>query len=199
MAIDSYNTLVSNVAAYLKRQDLSQVQIPNCIMMAEDFLEKKLYPNARRSTLNLTPTGPIFQAPSDMKKPIQAYYNGQPLDFFPIEWGSQYAGGQIPFIAHGYQIIGNTISLSVPQLGLPFQLDYYTELEPLSPMNQSNWLLEDAPSIYLAAVLKEGFKYIRDYQSAAIWETERDNMMQSYIDDYMNNRYPEAQLTIRAG
>jgi len=173
--------------------------IPDFVMFAESHFDKNIYVNARRTSLVMTPTQNVFPAPSDMKRPIQAYYIGRILDFFPLGFESSYAGGNGNFLGHGWQLMGNIISLSVPQLGNQFQLDYYVILEGLSSTNESNWLLEDAPEIYLSGVLYEAFSYVRDEERATYWQQKRDAAMQSYINDDEAKRSPAAQLTIRAG
>jgi hypothetical protein len=196
--IQVYDDLIAAVAKYIKRQDLAAM-IPDWIQFAEDYFDKKIYVTARRASYIATPLQAVFPMPSDVKQPIQAYMGGHELDFYPIGWDSQYAGGTARVISNGWQIIGNFISLSVPQLAQVFQLDYYQTLEGLSTTNESNWLLEDAPSIYLCGVLHEGFSYTRDVEKATYWLQKRDFMIESYIDDDTSSRHPAGQLTMRAG
>lgn len=198
MAIANYNDLLGRVAKYLKRQDLTAM-IPDFVMFAEAHFDKNVYVNARRSSFITRPTANVFQSPSDMKQPIQAYYLGRLLDFFPQGFESAYAGGDGNVISNGYQIMGDYITLSVLQLGQPFQLDYYTTLEPLSTTNESNWMLEDCPDGYLAGTLHEAFSYIRDTQNALYWLQKRDASVQEYIDDDVTSRRPAGPLTMRAG
>lgn len=198
MPIVDYNSLVAKAQMFLKRQDLSGM-LPDFIQFAEDYFDKNVYVNARRAQFIWTPQSGVFASPSDMKQPIQAYYMGRLLDFFPIGFESSYAGGNGNKLAFGYQLVGDNISLSVPQFGQVFTLDYYKTLEPLSPSNPSNWLLEDAPTVYLAGVLFEAFAYIRDYEKSAYWMQKRDATMQDYIDDDTASRHPQGPLTIRAG
>lgn len=198
MAFSTYDQMIADVAKYLKRQDLAAM-IPDFVMFAESYFDKNIYVNARRTTFTSTPTENVFAVPSDMKKAIQAYYLGRILDFFPLGFESAYAGGDGNVIAHGWQLMGNEITLSVPQLGQIFQLDYYTVLVGLSTGNESNWLLEAAPDVYLAGVLYEAFSYVRDEERAGYWLQKRDAAIQSYIDDDTAKRSPTAQLTIRAG
>jgi hypothetical protein len=199
--IQDYDDLVSNVAKYIKRTDLA-VMIPVFIQFAEDYFDKceelfNVVP--RRRSFQVTPTQTVFPGPTDMKAPIQAYMGGQLIDFFPISWDSSYANGNIPQIGRGYQILGNNISLSVPQLGQVFQLDYYQILEGLSETNESNWLLEDSPLIYLSGVLHEAFSYTRDAEKAQYWMAKRDSQIATYSDDEKRSQYPAGPLTIRAG
>lgn len=199
--LQDFDDLQTAVAKWLKRQDLAAV-IPDFVQFAESFfdtLPDLIQINARRRTFKMTPTQAVFPAPTDMRKPIAAYMGGRLLDFFPVGWESQYAGGTVPKIANGYQIIGRNISLSVTQLGQIFQLDYYATLEGLSTSNESNWLLEDAPLIYLAGTLYEGFSYARDYEKAEYWKQKRDELLLTYIQSDVSSRTPSTQLTIRAG
>lgn len=199
--IQDYDDLVARVAKWLKRQDLS-TSIPDFIQLAEEYFDNNndlVAVNARRTRFVTTPTDAVFPLPSDCQQPIQAYYDGQVLDFFPLGWESQYAGGTIPKIARGYQIIGNNISLSVAQLSSVFQLDYYRTLEGLSTTNESNWLLEDCAGAYLAGTLYEGFGYVRDFEKAEYWKNKRDEALANYIQNDISSRYPAAQMTIRAG
>jgi hypothetical protein len=199
--IQNYDDLVTNVAKYIKRQDLA-VMIPVFIQFAEDYFDKceELYNvPPRRTTFQTTPTQNVFPGPTDMKAPIQAYMGGELIDFFPMGWDSQYANGNIPQIGKGYQILGNNISLSVPQLGQVFWLDYYQILEGLSETNESNWLLEDSPLIYLSGVLYEAFSYMRDAEKAQYWQAKRDAQLATYSNDEKRSQYPAGPLTIRAG
>lgn len=198
--IQDFDDLTANVAKWLKRVDLTSM-IPDFIQFAEEYfnnLPDLIEVNARRARYIFTPTQAVFAAPSDMMRPIQAYMHGRLLDFFPIGWESQYAGGNVPKIANGYQIIGSQISVSVPQLGL-FELDYYRMLEGLSSTNESNWLLEDSPTAYLAGTLYEGFSYVRDFEKAQYWQQKRDTALQAYTIADRMRRTPAGQLTIRAG
>ncbi len=199
--IQTYDDLVSNVVKYIKRQDLA-VMIPVFIQFAEDYFDKceelkDVVP--RRTSFQVTPTQNVFPGPTDLKSPIQAYMGGVLIDYFPMGWDSQYAFGNIPQIGNGYQILGNNISLSVPQLGQIFWLDYYQILEGLSETNESNWLLEDSPLIYLSGVLHEAFSYMRDAEKAQYWQAKRDTQLATYSNDEKRSQYPAGPLTIRAG
>lgn len=199
--IQSYDDLLAAVAKFAKRQDLTTMY-PIFVQMAEEYFnlfDPLVQITARRSQYIITPTQAVFAGPTDMQQPIQAYMGGRILDFFPIGWESQYAGGSVPKIANGWQIMGNQISLSVPQLGEIFQLDYFQTLEGLSSTNESNWLLEDSPTSYLAGTLHEVFSYTRDIDKATYWLQKRDAAITTYVNNDLSSRHPAGQLTIRAG
>jgi hypothetical protein len=198
--IQNYDDLVAAVAKFIKRQDLSSM-IPIFLQMAEEYFnnyDPLVSVTARRASFKYTPNQAVFPGPTDMQQPIQAYMAGILLDFYPTGFNSSYAGANYPQIANGYQIMGNTITVSVAQLGL-FQLDYYQKLESLSETNESNWLLEDSPTTYLAGVLHEAFSYMRDIEKASYWLQKRDAALQTYVDNDVSSRYPSGALTMRAG
>lgn len=199
--IQNYDDLVATVSKLIKRQDLSSM-IPIFIQMAEEYFnnfDDLIEVKARFSTYKYTTTQATFPGPTDMQQPITAYLNGLLLDYYPTGFNSSYAGANCPAIANGYQIKGNNITLSVAQLGL-FQLDYYNTLEPLSETNESNWLLQDSPTAYLAGVAHEAFSYMRDYEKAQYWLAKRDAAITTYVDNDKSSRYPsQGGLTIRAG
>ena len=88
---------------------------------------------------------------------------------------------------------GNMLRLRVPQLGEKLVLEYFVVIEPLSESNRSNWLLEDAPDIYLAGCLHEAFSYIRDDDRTAFWMNKRDMTIQEFIDEDAESKTPTEQ------
>jgi len=210
MTIQSYADLQSAVGAWLKRPDLIASQVPNFIMLAEQLFERKIYTRARRANYTTTPTDSLVELPSDWCKIIRAYYNGRTLPFFPNDLESSYAGGPNNAIRFGYQLQGDNMTLSVSGNSTGFgnnndgllvpgvlSIDYYTVLESLSTANTSNWLLEDAPDLYLAGALFEGFMYVLDAQIASFWQGRRDQAIQDLIDDDSFSRTPEQPLVRR--
>lgn len=197
MAIESFDDLVTNMAFYMKRQDLSSL-IPNFIQLAESTFDKTVYVKARRVSYIFTPLQAVNPLPSDWKRVIQVWVLGQQLDFFPSDWDSAYAGGTIPQISNGYQIVDNNLVLSVRQLALT-QLDYYQTLEGLSTANESNWLLEAAPDVYLWGALSQAAIYMRDNTLLGTWSSLASAAMQQFVDDDTLSQRPESTLTIRAG
>jgi len=194
----NYDQLLALAAKFLKRQDLTAL-MPTFVMFAEQYFNRKVMVSARRTSFSFTPSTNVFPLPSDCETPIQAYWGGRILDFFPRGFESGYAGGNSAVIANGWQIIGQNISLSVRDFDQLFRLDYYATLEGLSETNESNWMLEDCPDGYLGGLLHEAFSYVRDTQNATYWLQKRDAAISDYVDNDASNRRPDDQLTIRAG
>lgn len=192
MSIASYADLKASMGKWLKRGDLTAT-LPDFIMFAEQHFDRKLKTRARRTNFSITPSTVNAALPSDWGRVIDVEYGGRPLDFFP-------ASSPVCDIHRGYQIAGDTLVLTVPQLGQKLSLDYYIAIEPLSDSNTSNWLLEDAPDLYLAGALFEAFSYVRDDEGKAFWQAKRDQLIQDILDDDAESKTPEDQpLNMRAG
>jgi hypothetical protein len=194
--IADYSDLQIKVQQFLKRNDLSAL-IPDFIAIAENHFDRNIYTRARRSSFSITPSTTQVSLPSDWGRVIRAYYNGKTLEYFPNDFESGYANGEATRIGYGYQIEGDTLSLSTPQLGQVLRVDYYTIIEPLSDTNPSNWLLEDAADIYLYGTLHEAAVYVRDDARMALWMQKRDAAIQELIDDDKLSRVPEQPLQMR--
>jgi hypothetical protein len=200
LVVDSYDTLQQVMALYMKRQDLNNL-IPHFINLAEEWFDDNVYTRARRSSYIFSVNQSKVVMPSDWKRVLNVWYNGNRLDFFPTDFNGGYPkDAQGTELYNALQIIGNYSILNVQDLGGICQIDYYSILEPLSETNDSNWLLEDSPNTYLFGALYQAGVYMRDDIRAGQWMAFRDAAIQSKLDDDQKSKYPEEQpLTIRAG
>lgn len=196
--IQNYSDLVTKMGQFLKRQDLVPL-LPDFIMLAEMYFDKTIYTKARRSSFVQTPSAMTVALPNDCKRVVRAYWAGKPLDFYPNDYQSAYANGSSDQIGQGYQINGDTLALTVPQLGQVLQVDYYQTLEPLSTANVSNWLLLCGPEIYLYGALHEAATYTRDDTRMQLWQQKRDAAIQVLVDDDKRSRTPEQSIVMRRG
>ncbi|KVM70124.1 hypothetical protein WJ60_09820 [Burkholderia ubonensis] len=196
MSITSYSELQASMKRWIKRADLADL-FPDFIMLAEKHFGRNIFTRARRTTFKITPSKPVVSLPADWARVIQVYYGGSPLDPAPTNIESAYAGGSSHQIASGYQIIGDSLSLSVAQLGQVLQLDYYTVIEPLSETNTSNWLLEDGPDVYLFGALHEAAMYMRDDARATLWMQKRDAAIDELVTDDEKAKTADQPLRMR--
>ncbi|MBR7922685.1 hypothetical protein DN523_10145 [Burkholderia multivorans] len=173
MGIKSYSELQDTMTRFLKRADLKDL-LPDFIMLAEQHFNRKIFTRARRATFQFTPSKYTVQLPPDWDRLIAVYYGGHPLKQHAIGEESAYAGGQAQLMIGGFQINGDTLAFGADQLGQVLRIDYYSVIEPLSETNESNWLLEDAPDIYLFGALHEAAVYVRDDARATVWMQKRD-------------------------
>lgn len=167
MPFGSYTDLQSSVARWLKRTNLND-QIPDFIALAEVRLNRRLSVRQMRTWYSVTPSQPFVTLPGDWNRPIRVMYGEQRLDFTSenIADPIMTEGGQW----NQFTIAGNKLWMLTNIDGLTkLTLHYLQNIEPLSDSNTSNWLLEDAPDLYLYASLLEAEVFIKNDERIQVW------------------------------
>ncbi len=170
--ITSYATLKTAVAGFLNRDDLTAI-IPTFIQMAEATFNRKLrhFKMEARATaafnepFELLPTGWIetVRLSLDGKGPLKLLSSQEMMERKAQTWET----GDPRFFSH----TANQIELwpaPVASTGSG-ELVYYTQIPALSDSNASNWLLEDAPDLYLYGALIHSAPYLSDDPRIAVW------------------------------
>lgn len=167
MPFDSYAALQTSVARWLKRTNLTDM-IPDFISLAEARLNRRLSVRQMRTWFSVTPSTNFVTLPGDYNRAIRVMYGDQRLDF-TVENVAD------PIMTEGgnwnqFAIVGNKIWLLTKVDGTTkFTLHYYANVEALSTTNTSNWLLEDAPDLYLYAALLEAEPFIKNDERIQTW------------------------------
>lgn len=197
MPFTSYADLQTSVASWLKRTNLNS-SIPDFIALAESKLNNRLRVRQMRTSFSVTPTQPFITLPGNYQEAIKLKYGTTSLDFLSENLASDDMNQNCDVTQ--YTIAGNQIWL----LGFidstsKFTMSYYAAIEALSTTNTSNWLLEDAPNIYLYASLMAAEPFIKNDQRLAIWGA----LLKEALDDIESNddagQHSGSSLTMRAG
>jgi hypothetical protein len=172
--------------------------IPDFIALAEVKLNNRLRVRQMRTSFSVTPTQPFITLPGNYQEAIKLTYGTTPLDFLSENLATPDMNQNCDVTQ--YTIAGNQIwLLGVIDSTSKFIMSYYAAIEALSTSNTSNWLLEDAPNIYLYASLIEAEPFIKNDQRLAVWV----QMLQSALDDIESNddsgQHSGSSLTMRAG
>jgi hypothetical protein len=99
-----------------------------------------------------------------------------------------------------YNVSGNNIQLlPVPQSTLTLEIDYYARLVPLTVSAPSNWVSINNPDAYIAGLMVEINKFVKDAQAAALWgQVFTDALSQIKVQD-TKSVYSGTPLQIRVG
>jgi hypothetical protein len=197
MPFISYADLQTSVGRWLKRTNLND-SIPDFIALAEVKLNNRLRVRQMRTSFSVTPTQPFITLPGNYQEAIKLTYGTTALDFLSENLATIDMNQNCDVTQ--YTIAGNQIwLLGVIDSTSKFTMSYYAAIEALSTTNTSNWLLEDAPNIYLYAALIEAEPFIKNDQRIAMWV----QMLQSALDDIESNddsgQHSGSSLTMRAG
>ena len=188
MAIDSYTTLQAAVANWLERGDLS-LRIPEFIALAEAQMNRKLRVQRmiQRETASISTTNAFSAVPSNFLRAISfqltdgsSHWDVEPMN---IERISQAQSNGITPATPLYYAINGTSSgrefqfYPSPDKTYTATLTYWGKPTPLSETNASNWILEEAPDLYLYGTLLQAAPYLRDDGAITIWQSGFDAVM----------------------
>lgn len=170
LTYDSYDGLQEVVAKYLQRENLNDL-IPLFIKNAEVRLGNliKTLPQQVSLPYSLVPAQGtnIVTLPSDFGALIRCTYDNTPLLYISPEQLDMSKTTERTF---QFTIIGNNLFLQTYVDGsATLTLYYYQAFEGLSEINESNWLLEDYPTVYLYATLLEAQPYLMDDDRVSLW------------------------------
>jgi hypothetical protein len=195
MPFQSYSDLQASVARWLKRNNLSDAA-PDFIALAEARLNRKIRVRQMRTWYTVTPTQQFITLPGDYNEAIRLTYGDQKLDFRSEDSAEQWMEER--GFGNEYTIAGNRIWLLTAVDGTTkFTLHYYQQIEALSTSNTSNWLLEDAPDIYLYASLLEAEPYIKNDERIAVWTAALTTALQDLEDNDQSGQYSGSALTMK--
>ncbi|MEX3923068.1 hypothetical protein AB4Y36_03465 [Paraburkholderia sp. BR10936] len=195
---DSYDDFQEYVALALQRSNLGDL-IPLFIQQAEirlrdlfnDFPQQKaepyiLYPAAGTNVIAL---------PSDFSTISKVLYGNHVLRFIPM---SAVDHSNTLYHGHMFSEDGNNLYLQT-QVGGQTQLTiyYFKELDQLSDSNQSNWLLEEYPNVYLYATLVEAAMHIMDDERIPLFEQKLQQALQIANQNKRERLVPKNTRLIR--
>ena len=193
MAITNYAELQTAIKGWLHRTDLDS-QIPDFITLAETKLNRVLRIRAMEniatgsvsSTVAL-PTGFVEMKALTVTSGGSTY----PLDYItPNEVVSASA------TARKYSLIGDSIYFVPAGSGETYSMVYYKKFDPIS--SGVNWLITNAPDVYLFASLLEAAPYIQIGQSIKDdWANTLGTSISTLMSADNGDRYGSS-LTVRA-
>ena len=202
MAITTYSELQSAIGRWLHRSDLASA-IPDFITLAETRFNRDLRINAMETQTSVSiAAGAIsFPIPSDLidLKLLTVNINSveYPLryrnliDVIPDGGGKgtpQFYAGQ-----------GNTYRISpVADAAYTLNVYYCARIPALTDAAPSNWILTNAPDVYLYGSLIEASPYLIDDARTALWKSAYDIAVQMLQTKNDEKDYPDAAIQIRA-
>jgi hypothetical protein len=202
MAITTYAELKSSIANWLNRDDLTSV-IPDFISLTEAGINRDLRHYKMINRVDATLDSRYVQMPADWLETVR----------FGITSGTTYRlelvsrddmleyrqnTSDIAGIPKFYANIGDTIEVfPTPAAEYQMQLQYYAKTPALSDSNTDNWLLSDAPDIYLYGALVQAAPYLNDDARVQTWAALYSAAIQSLQKSSDDTRFAGSGLRMR--
>ena len=202
MTIASYDELVTEMEAWLNRADLSE-RIPTFIRLFEARMNRRLRnPDMECLATQTTVAGTdTYALPSNFREVRQLYLSTDPKcvleSMAPAVLASTYTDssqGQ----PTAYTVIGENLVLApIPDAAYTMTLSGFETLTGLDSGNQTNWLLDDHPDLYLFGSLARAEAYLKDDERVAAWKSAEDEILAEALLEATAKRLPAGPLMMQ--
>jgi hypothetical protein len=193
MALDSYSALQTSVISWAMRSGDADfaAAVPDFIRLSEERFNNTLNVRQMETTVTLIPdVNGVCTLPDDYQgfRNVSVAYSGYNVDLELLApdlanklHPSPVAGGS----PAGFTIVDNSLTV-IPTSTGNVTLTYWAKVPALSVSNTTNWLLTQAPSIYLYGALLEAATFMMDDAGVQKWsmlfKTAIDNLNSSDRD-----------------
>ena len=153
MALSTYANLKAAVASWLKRSDLT-TQIPDFIALAEARIRRDVRCRAMETEATGTLAAATLVFPTRFLEARQVSLNGYLCEYVtPQQFDDTNTAG------YQYTIKGEYFHFQ--SSSWDYDIEYYAGFAAFSDDGDTNWLLTNAPDIYLWASLAEAYNFVQ--------------------------------------
>lgn len=201
MALTTYAELQTAVSDFLNRDDLASA-VPDFITLGEARMQRDLRHWQMEKRATASATGQYLALPADFLQPIRLHVSGQHQ---PLEALSYYKMQDLRDKADDVTGVPKYYSMTAGQIELyPSPDDTYTiefyyirTLPALSVSNTSNWLLSEAPDIYLYGSLIQSAPYLVQDERIVTWASLYQSAVDSLNDQSNRAKWGGGKMVIR--
>ncbi len=180
MSITTYAELKTAVQNWLKRSDLTSL-IPDFITLCEADFNRRLRIRAMETeslSAMTTAQGVTTAAlPTGWLQGRVVWLNGtdprQELQYVTPQQFWKMTGQTETRQPKSFTITGENASFSpIPDAAYAVAATFYKRLDALSDTTTTNWMLTNAPDVYLFGTLKHAMPYIRNDARMPLWDAQ---------------------------
>lgn len=164
--ITTYTELQAAIASQMHRTDLTS-KLPDFIQLAEKLIFRELSVSELETSTSGTATE-FISFPADLGEinRLEITYGGMKSTIDYTSPNGIEALTAAPGVPARYTVQGNQIRLiPAPSGTITYTLYYTPNVTPLSDTNSTNWILENAPDLYLYGACVEAARYLFDDES----------------------------------
>jgi len=175
MAINTYSTLQTAVANWLDRNDLTD-RVPEFISLAEATFNRVLRLRAMETTVaDATPSGSKEDAlPTGYLQMREIHLATTPvvsLAYITPEIMYRIRAGSTSGKPNSYTIVGDNILFGpTPDGAYDYSMTYYKSFDALADNTPTNWLVLNAPDLYLYGTLLQAEPFLMNDERVPLWE-----------------------------
>ena len=203
MALTNFTGLKASIADFLNRDDLTSV-IPDFVALAEAQINRDIrhWRMEARSSGQQTNLDEYMQIPSDWVETIRLHLTGSGTTVLNLvsrdamadkRAANENATGTPSMYTHAN---GQFQLFPTPSQDTDFELLYYQKIPSLIS-NADNWLLLEAPDVYLYGSLLHSAPYLADDQRVAVWAQLYGAAVQRLNEVSEDARFSGSGLTLK--
>ena len=204
MAITNYTNLQTAIADFLNRDDLTSV-IPTFIQLAEAQMQREIrhWKMETRASGQQSAGDQYMQIPTDWLETIRLHLTGNGTSavtmtsraaMADIRAKNEDASTVAPYL---YCHADSQFELyPTPSEDTDFELLYYQKIPDLAS-NTTNWLLSDAPDVYLYGSLLHSAPYLAEDARVAVWAQMYSAAVQNVNSASEQARYSGSGMTLK--
>jgi len=204
MALSNYTELKASIADFINRDDLTAV-IADFITLAEAQMNRDIrhFKMEARSSGQQSALDEYMQTPPDWLETIRLHLTGTGTSVLNLvsrdamadkRQSESDATGTPRMYTHAD---GQFQLYPTPGNDTDFELLYYQKIPSLSASTSDNWLLLEAPDVYLYGALIHSAPYLAEDQRVAVW-AQMYSAAVARLNEYSDNaRYSGSGLTLK--
>ena len=201
MAISNYTELQTAVANWLDRDDLT-ARIPEFIALAEARFNRvlRLRSMEAKYTANTVASQRNLALPASYIQMRNFQVNTSPLttlsyvtpEIYDRLWGGS-TGGTPKF----YTILANEVSFGpIPGSVMEVEMLFYKKFDNLSGSVATNWLITNAPDIYLYGSMLEAEPFIMNDERVQLWAAALERGVSDLQEQDNKDRHSGSALRV---
>ena len=201
MAISNYSELQTAVANWLDRDDLT-ARIPEFIALAEARFNRglRLRSMEAKYTANTVASQRNLALPTGYLQMRNFQVNTNPLttlSYVTPEIYDRLWGGSTSGTPKFYTILANEVSLGpIPASVQEVEMLFYKKFDNLSGSVATNWLITNAPDIYLYGSMLEAEPFIMNDERVPLWAAALERGVSDLQEQDNKDRHSGSALRV---
>ena len=201
MAISNYSELNTAVANWLDRDDLTD-RIPEFIALAEARFNRLLRVRAMetKQTASTVASQRNLALPTNFIQMRNLQINTSPitsLEYVTPEMYDRLYGGSDTGTPKAYTILADEIQLGpIPASVQTIEMLFYKKFDALTSSATTNWMITNAPDVYLYGCLLEAEPFIMNDPRVQLWATAFQQAIKDIQEQDNRDRHSGSALRV---
>ncbi len=199
MAFTNYNELVTTVASYLARSDLTSI-VPTFVQLAQERMTRDLKTREMLKLSTTTATDSTVELPIDFLEMREIHFQGNPPVTLEYQSPDKFFRNHLTTTSgqpYYFTIIGYEMQFApTPDNNQVLQMLYYNKPAFISPSVSSNLYLANYPDALLYATLAEAEPYLMNDARLQVWASMYERAISNIMNNDIGKKFPNTALNV---